>query len=173
MALTKTQKTKVIKELKENIDKQKSVIFVDFANLKSKNFFDLRKKLRKEDCALKVAKKTLLKVALKGHKIPIWGAIKDNIPGQLALIFEFDEKNEASKIVYGFSRENTNLKILGGLFKNNYKTSEEVVTLAKLPSRQIILGQLVGAISSPIANFVYVLKGNVKGLVCALSAIKK
>ena len=171
MALTKIQKKKIIEDLKEKLSKQKSVVFVDFSGLNSKEIFDLRNKLKKADGLLKVAKKTLLEIAFKKSKIPIWEKIKE-IPGQLALILGFKEGYEFSKIAYEFSQENKNLKILGGFFENDLKDAEEVITLAKLPSREELLANLVGSIAAPISNFNNILKANIKGLIYIIKQIK-
>ena len=63
MALTKKQKTKQVDNIKEKISKQKSVIFVDFAKVPSKDLFSLRKALKDAGCNLKIAKKTLARIA--------------------------------------------------------------------------------------------------------------
>ena len=173
MALTRGQKQNIVEDLKEKIDKQKSIVFVDFSGINSKEIFELRGKLKKAGCLLKVAKKTLLKIAFGKYKIPFWKKMKENIPGQMALIFGFEEENESPKITYEFSKENKNLKILGGFFEDNFKGTEEVITLAKLPSRQELLGKLVGTISTPISNFANVLRGNLINLVFVLKEIKK
>lgn len=173
MALTKLQKEKVIEDLKEKIAEQKSIVFVDFSGLNSKETFDLRDKLKKAGCLLKIAKKTLLRVALEKCKIPIWREVHKNIPGQLALVFGFKEGYESSKITYEFSKENKNLKILGGFLENNFKQVEEVIILAQLPTRPELLGSLIRSVTAPVSNFTNVLRGNLQNLVYLLSEIKK
>jgi len=172
MPLTREQKQNAIEDLKEKINKQKSIVFVDFSGINSKQNFELRDKLKEAGCLFKVVKKTLLKIAFEKCKIPFWQKMKEDIPGQIALIFGFEEENESPKITYEFLKENKNLKILGGLFENNFKDTEEVITLAKLPSRQELLGKLTGTISAPISNFVSVLRGNIKGLITVLTKVK-
>ncbi len=65
MAKTKEQKKQTLQELKDNIDRQKTIMFVDFTGLKVKDMFDLRKRLKKAASELKVAKKTLIKLVLE------------------------------------------------------------------------------------------------------------
>lgn len=172
MPLTRKQKQNAIEDLKEKINKQKSIVFVDFSGINSKQDFDLRGKLKKAGCLFKVVKKTLLKITFDKCKIPFCQKMKEDIPGQIALIFGFEEGNESPKITYEFSKKNKNLKILGGFFENNFKNAEEVIILAKLPSRQELLGKLTGTISAPLSNFVNVLRGNMKGLIYVLTKIK-
>jgi len=170
MAKTKEQKKKTLEDLKEKIKKQKTIIFVDFAGLKVEGMSDLRKRLKRVDGQLKVAKKTLIKLALKdsGLKTEV-----DELKGEIGMVFGYKDEIAPAKAIYQFSKENVNLKILGGFFENKFKSAEDFISFAQLPSRQELLARLTGSISAPVSNFVRVLEGNLKGLVCALSAIKK
>ena len=180
MAKTKEQKESIIKNIKENIEKQKSIVFVDFAEVDSKSLATLREDLKNSDCLLMIVKKTLLKKTFqflqeKGTwKEQAAGIINtiDGIKGHLALVFGFGDEVAPAKICYGFSKENKNLEILGGILNYRLLNQEEVIELAKLPSRNDLLSRLVYTIKSPIFGFVNVLNGNIKGLIYALNAIK-
>ncbi len=63
MELTKEKKQDSIKKLKEKISKQKSLVFADFSNVSSKDFFELRKELKEAGCSLNIGKKTLIRIA--------------------------------------------------------------------------------------------------------------
>jgi len=181
MALTKEQKTKQIKALKEKISKQKSVIFVDFSKVPSKDMFGLRKSLKEAGCNLKIAKKTLIRIAFGQSNISFWNKIKSIIPGQLALVFGIEDEIAPARISNKFAKEHENFKILGGIFPAQggpasgweFIEKDKVLALANLPSREELLGKMVGAIASPLSGFVTVLQGNIKGLVIILSKIKK
>lgn len=170
MAISREKKKKIIENLKEKIAKQKAMIFVDFTGLKMKDIFNLRKKLKTVDAQLKVAKKTLTQLALKESKLKI--DIKE-LKGEIALVFGFKDEISPAKIVWQFAELNPNLKILGGLIENKFFETEKIIEIAKLPTREELLVKLVGSISAPISNFVNVLQGNIKGLICVLSSIKK
>ena len=169
MALTKEQKKKIIEELKENILKQKAIIFVDFSGLKTRSLSNLRKELKTSESQLKVAKKTLTKIAFEksGLKIGL-----ENLKGELALVFCYKEAISPSKILWRFSQENPNLKILGGILEGEFTEGEKIIELAKLPERKELLRQLVNSVSAPISNFVNVLQGNIKGLIYVLAKVK-
>src|SRR5258706_14673926 len=92
MALTKEKKQTSLKALKEKISKQKSVIFADFSKVNSKDLFSLRKKLKEAGCALKVGKKTLIRIAFGQSGISYWNKIKASVPGQLALVFVIEDE---------------------------------------------------------------------------------
>ncbi|MBZ9578516.1 50S ribosomal protein L10 [Patescibacteria group bacterium] len=172
MALTKTQKEKIIEDLKEKIEKQKITIFVNFTGLKVTDLFELRKKLKLANCQLKVAKKTLLNLVLKDYNAALFREVA-KLKGQMAVIFGFKETISPAKITYQFSLENPNLKILGGYFEERFRESGEIITLAQLPTRDELLARLVRDVSALISNFVNILEGNLKGLIFILSAIKK
>ena len=172
MPKTKTEKQKIIEGLEKKIKTQKSIIFVDFSNLDSKSLFDLRERLEESKCLLQVAKKTLLEKTLeKLGKKTLAEKIKQ-IKTQLALVFGLEDEIVPAKVCYQFSQENENLKILGGVFNEEFLEKEKVIELAQLPSKQELLSRFIGSLKSPISNIKNVLEGNIKGLICVLDAIK-
>jgi len=172
MPLTRQQKQEIINDLKEKISCQKAMVFVDFTGLKVKNLSDLRKKLRESNSLIKVSKKTLLKIALEDFNSSLVQKIGE-LKGELGIIFGFGDEILPAKTVYNFSLENKNLKVLGGFFEGKFIEKEVVIELAQIPTKEELLVRLVGSVSAPISNFINVLQGNIKGLVCVLSAIKK
>jgi len=169
MVKTKEEKKKILEELKEKISKQKVTIFVDFTGLKMKDIFDLRKKLKMVDSQLKVTKKTLAQIAF--NKSGLKTEIK-KLKGEIALIFGLKDEISPAKIIFQFSQINPNLKILGGFLENKFVEAEKIVELAKLPTREELLGKLVGSISAPVSNLINVLQGNLRNLVSILSQLK-
>jgi large subunit ribosomal protein L10 len=157
MALTKVQKTKQIDSVKESVAKQKSVIFVDFSKVPSKEMFSLRKSLKENGCNLKIAKKTLVRVAFGQSNISFWNKIKSSIPGQLALVFGMEDEIAPARIANKFSKTQENLKILGGIFEQRFIDREKVLMLANLPTRNELLGRMVGSLASSMTSFVRVL----------------
>ncbi len=173
MAKSKQEKSKIIEDLKEKLTEQKSVILVDFSGVNSKILFQLKKEFKKTKGFFQVVKKTLLKKALDSLKKKDLSEKIENIEGQLALAYGFADEMLPAKICYNFSKENENLKILGGIFDNEFVVREKVIELAQLPSREELLARLTGSLQNSLSSFVNVLQGNIKGLVCALNAIKE
>ena len=157
MALTKVQKTKQIDSIKEKVSKQKSIIFVDFSKVPSKDLFSLRKSLKEAGCDLKVAKKTLVRIAFGQSNISFWNKIKASIPGQLALVLGIKDEIAPARISNTFAKTQENFKILGGIFEKRFIDKERVLFLANIPPRDELLSRLVGSLSSSIASFVRVL----------------
>jgi len=157
MALTKEQKTKQVNDIKEKVANQKSMVFVDFNKVPSKDMFELRKNLKAEGCNLKIAKKTLVRVAFGQSNISFWNKIKSSIPGQLALVLGIEDEIAPARIANKFAKDHTSFKILGGIFENRFIEKEKVLVLANLPSRNELLSRLVGSLSSSMTSFVRVL----------------
>jgi len=157
MALTKEKKKQSLEAIKEKIAKQKSVIFVDFSKVDSAQLFNLRKTLKEAGCALKVGKKTLIRIAFGQSGISYWSKISKSIPGQLALVFGLEDEIAPARLSNQFAKTNENFKILGGIFENRFIDREKVIALGNLPSRNELLGRLVGSMSSSMANFARVL----------------
>jgi len=157
MALTKEQKIKQIGDIKENISGQKSMVFVDFAKVSSADMFKYRKSLKEAGCKLKIAKKTLIRIALGQSGFSFWQKIKEGIPGQLAIVFGFEDEIAPARISNQFAKDHESFSILCGIFENRFAGKDKVLALANLPSRSELLGRMVGSISSSTTKFVRVL----------------
>ena len=169
MAKSKEQKQEALKNLKEKVADQQTLMLVDFTGLNVSDMFDLRTKLKKQGGEIKVAKKTLIKLALKENKLQMDEKI---LEGEIALVFGYEDEIAPAKIVYEAVKGNQPLKILGGFSKSEFKDAEYFIALAQLPSREELLGQLVGSMSAPVSNFVRALQYNIKGLLQVLIQIK-
>ncbi len=157
MALTKEQKTKQIADIKAKVANQKAMVFVDFAKVPSKDMFSLRKTLKEAGCNLKIAKKTLVRIAFGQSNISYWNKIKASIPGQLALVLGIEDEIAPARIANKFAKDHENFKILGGIFENRYIEKARVLELASIPPRNELLGRLVGSLASSMTSFVRVL----------------
>ncbi len=172
MALTKEKKQKVVKDLEEKIEKQKSMVFADFSGVKVKDLSELRKEMRNKDCEFKAAKKTLLKVAFDNKKIEV----PQGLEGEIAVGFGYKDPFAPFKILNDFSKRNEVLKILGAMVMSpsgsmDFFESEKVITIAELPTKDELIAKMIWSLKSPLSGFVNVLQGNLRGLVLVLSQI--
>lgn len=164
MAITKKQKSEIIDKVKEIVAKGKSIVFVNFHGLTVAGVNELRRNLRAKDVGYYVAKKTLIKRAFYGA--PITGVLPE-LDGEVAVAYLSGQDGEdvlaPVKEIYDFHKKNTEvIKIIGGVFEGAYAEAEKMLALAKIPGREVLLGQFVNVINSPI-----------QGLVIALDAIAK
>ena len=167
--LTKKQKQELVEELGKKIQTVKSVVFADYKGLKVSDLKELRRKLKESQAELKVAKKTLIDLALQ--KADVRDAVSKTMSGQISLVFGSQDEVSAAKILHNFSKKNEGLKILGAILEGKFLDQPQALALAKVPSREQSLGQLVGTINAPLQNFVSVLQGNLRSLVFVLSQI--
>ncbi|MFC1612948.1 50S ribosomal protein L10 [Patescibacteria group bacterium] len=171
MPKSKTKKQEILKEYVEKLDNQKSTVIVNFSGLSVKDIEILRKECRKNKVSYFVAKKTLLKLALKEKGIDI--SNMDDIDNNIGVAFGEDEVGPA-KVVYDFFEEHKEkINITSGILENKIITAEEIKSLAKLPCKEALLAKLVGTIQAPVSGFVNVLNGNIRGLVQVLNGIKE
>lgn len=167
---TKNQKKEIVKDMASKAKEAKSVVFSDFKGVKVKDLTQLKKELRKEGVDFKVAKKTLINIAFKEAGIEI---DTRKMEGQVAVSISSQDEVAAAKIIEKFAKTNQNLKILGGILESKFMSIEQVKALAKLPSKEELLGKLVGTIQAPISGFVNVCAGNIRGLVQVLKGISE
>lgn len=166
--LTRDQKAELVKETTQKIGESKSVVFVDYKGLGVADTEELKKQLRAEQVEYRVIKKKLLLRAAAESRVDVDPTL---LEGQLAVAFSLADEVSAAKVIATFAKDRKDLKILGGILGDNVMLTENVKALAKLPSKEELLGKLVGTIKAPLNGFVQVLNGNTRGLVQALKAI--
>jgi large subunit ribosomal protein L10 len=169
MPKTKEQKASITKDLTDYFARQKSVVFIDFRGLGNKAIVGIRGEIRKEALEYKVAKKTLLRRALKDAGLPELPYLE----GEIAVVFGFSDEVAPARLLHGLAKTNDKLKVLGGILENAFIGKDEVVALAKIPSKQELFARLVGTINAPVQNFVYVLNGNIGNFVRVLQALSQ
>lgn len=176
MAKTKEQKEETMKKLVDNFGKAKAAVFVNFDGLTVSDIQDFRRLCRENGLEYFVAKKTLLKLALEKNKL----SEVDITPYKrgVGTIFGFEDEVAPAQIAHKFAKDHEALTLLGGVMMVNPEgernvDTEAVQVLAKLPSKDALLGRLVGSINAPVSGFVNVLAGNIRSLVNVLGAIKE
>lgn len=168
--LTKDRKKEIVQSTEELLEKQKVLFFSKFGGIGVNKLAEFRRELRKVGGEFKVIRKTLLQRALQSKSI---NANVLDLPGEVGVIFGYESEVDPAKAAVKFKKENQTFEILAGVLNGNTMKGADVIALAKLPTREQLLGQLVGVLQAPIANFQGVLSGNVRGLVTVLSELSK
>jgi len=167
--LTKAQKEEILKELEENMNRNKVLVMADYRGLSAKDMISLKKEIKEAEGKVQVAKKTLLNIILRNNGIDF-----DTRSFSGPLIFAFGpEETSVPKKIWNFTRKNDKLKIEGAVLENKVLSSDETVALAKLPSREELLAKVVGTIQAPVSGFVHVLSGTLGSLVNVLKAVSE
>ena len=153
---TKAQKTEKVKENIENIGESKTLIFSDYKGTKVNDLNSFRKVLMELGAKFEVIKKRLLRVAFEEKKLDF---DPETLEGQLGVIFTDKPVEEIAGAVYKFASGSKTFKISGGfqVGENKFLSGEEVEMIGKLPSREVLIAQVVGTIAAPIRAFLYVL----------------
>ncbi len=150
MALTKTQKQDLFAKVDEAVKGSKSVVFVNFHKLPVSEGTKVRRALRTSGVSYIVAKKTVTKKVLEKQSLK--GTMPE-LPGELALAYS-DDLMASAREVYKFEKElEKKISIMGGIFDGVYQTREEMMAIATIPGREVLLGMFLNVINSPIQGF--------------------
>lgn len=170
MPLNRKQKQNILKDLADKFSRAKAAILVDFNKLSVSKTMELRRLLKQLGAEYKVSKKTLINRILKSGDYK--GVDLDELKAQVGIVFSYDDPVPAASSIFKFSKVNEALKILGGFLNYHWQDKDRIVALAKLPAREILLGQVVGTIAAPLSGLVNALSGNMRNLVNILNNIK-
>jgi large subunit ribosomal protein L10 len=172
MPVTRQKKEEMLKELIDKFKRAESVVFAQNKGLTVNEVQELRGNLRAKNADMKVAKKTLMKIAAKeaGYDQEIPNEFMD---GAVGAVFSYDDIVSGAKEVYDYAKKHDALALLGGLLEGRIMSLEEANTLATIPSKEELLTKLVYVLKSPISGFHGALNNTLGGFVRALDAIAK
>lgn len=153
MAVTKAEKKEILSSLGKVAKEKPTHVFVGFTKLTVANDIEMRRKLRAEGVSYKVAKKSLISKAMK--EAGFAGELPE-MPGQIALVS--GDETAPARALFEFQKKfDKKLTILGGVFESAFLNKEAMNEIAAIPSRQVLLGQFVNLLNSPIQRFVVAL----------------
>lgn len=162
------KKIDTVTELTGKVAKAKSIVLADYRGIKHKQLEDLRKTLKKSDAEFTVTKNTLFKRALGDKAQSLEGELKDATG---ALFAYADEVAPLKELLKFFKAAGAGIT-KGGLLGSSVLSEAEVTRLASLPTRDMLLGRLVGQLNGPIQGLHYALNWNINKLVWALNSVK-
>ena len=167
MPLTRTQKQGLITGYLDKLHASKATLITDYRGLTVGDITRLRRQLREVGCTLQVTKNTLLAIALRDAGMPV---PEELLKGPIAVGFCSQEPTTAAKILNDFVKESKILTIRGGLMGNTVLDSENVVALATLPPREILLSRLLASLQGPAGTIVGLLEAPMRQLVYVLQS---
>ncbi len=155
--LSKQQKHETVKKLTRILKESKQIVISDFAGLTMVEITELRRGLKKQGISYQAVKKTLLELAwrasgkpqldLSGHK------------GSAAVSYSQGDPVMIAKGLHGFAKATKKLSILGGFLMGELAAKEKIAALAQIPSREVLLAQILQLILSPVSGLARVLDG--------------
>ncbi len=144
------QKKEEVTKLANKIKEAKLVLLTDYRGINVEDVTGLRAELRKTNSEYTVIKNNITKRALAEAGIE---GLEEKLVGPTAVIMSNEDYLEPSKVIYKFAKDNEYYKIKGGVIEGKVMTAEEIITLAKLPSKETLLSMLAGALLSNISKF--------------------
>ena len=153
------QKKEEVSALAAKMKEAKLILLTEYRGINVTDDTTLRKDLRNANATYSVIKNNITRRALS--EVGIEG-LEDKLEGPVAVVMSSEDYLEPSKVIYNFTKENEYYKIKGGVIDGKVMTAEEIITLAKLPSRETLLSMLAGA-----------LLGNISKIAVALNEVKK
>ena len=170
--MNKEQKATAVAELREKFMRAKLAIVTECVGLPVNQMTALRKQLRGAKAEFKVVKNTIAARAVEGTSL---AEVKPHFKGQLALTIGYEDPVLPAKILRDFiktEKRAANLKMVLGVLEGKLLQSAQLVEVASLPSKQVLLAQMVSTLHAPLRGLVSVLSGLLRGLVGVLVAIQ-
>ncbi len=170
--MVKDANVAIVNEITDKFANNSAAFFVQYHGLPVAVITEFRAKLKAVGAEMKVYKNTFSLIALRSARQVVAGQVEPILKGPTAVIFADKDVVSAAKIVAELSKKNEVAQIKCGILDSSFLSTTAVKELATLPSREVLISQLLSLFNSPITGFVNVLQGNVRQLVYALSAIK-
>ncbi len=149
------QKKQVVSDIAEKIKSAKSVVLVEYKGLTVEKVTELRNKCREAGVEYKVYKNTLMRFAFKELGYEDFNV---NLEGPNAIALSFNDEVSAAKVTNDFAKTSNNtLTLKAGIAEGKIMNAAEVVALANVPTREVLLGQLAGVLQGNIRNLAYML----------------
>ena len=167
--MNREQKAVAIEEIAAHIDESHAIFAVDYRGISVPQVAELRAKLRDADATFTVVKNSLTERAADQAGAE---TLKDYLAGPTALTFVRGDAATAAKAIADYARITQLLPFKGGVMDGDSLDIEQLRSLSRLPSRQVLYGQLVGVVASPVGGLVRTLSALVGGLASALGQVR-
>jgi len=167
LAISRERKKELVQQYVERLSQSQGVILADYRGLRVAEMEQLRRAARESGGALQVVKNRLLKLALAemGLSLP-----DEWLQGPTLVAFCTDEMPATAKAMVDFAKDVPALVIKGGLLEGSLLSSEQIKDLANLPSREMLLAQVLGTINAPASQVAGVVANGIRQVLNLLQA---
>lgn len=159
-------------KLQERFEQAKCAIIAEYRGMTVQEMTNLRVNLRKVKADFKVVKNRIAKKALESHKDGK-ELMAPHLRGPVGVALLYGDPAQAAKVVLDFEKDNPNFKVVTALVDKGMFTPEQLKAISNLPTKEVMLGQIVGLLVSPHRGLVTVLSGVSRNLVQVINAIKE
>lgn len=147
----KEEVTKLANDMKE----AKLILLTEYIGITVEDDTKLRKELRESNSTYKIIKNNITKRALEECG---YSDLTNQLVGPVSVLLNNEDYLAPAKIIYKFGKDHEFFKIKGGIIEGKVMTADEIITLAKLPSREDLLSMLAGALLGNITKFAVALE---------------
>ncbi len=148
-------KQPIVQAIADEVNGAASVVLVDHRGLTVAQDTELRKQLREAGIIYKVCKNTMMKRAFEGTEFE---GLSAYLEGPSAMAVSKDDATAAARILSNFAKDAKALELKAGVVEGTVYDQAQLVEVAKIPSREVLISRLLGSMQSPIANFARVIK---------------
>ena len=151
MAVTRAEKVVLLQELTDKLKQSSSVMFAHYIGMNVTDVSELRRKLKESKAEMKVAKKTLMRLATKDAGLP--EVHEDTLDGPVACIFSFDDPLTGAQVAFAFAKTHPQVKLIGGIFEGKVMSADQALAFAKIPGRKQLLAIFMCMLRTPLQQF--------------------
>ena len=163
-----TEKAAVVDEVKTKVDESSAAVVAEYRGMTVAQISTLRRSLKESGAEFKVFKNTLVKRAIAGTESEPMGEF---LQGPTAIAFVSGDVSAVAKKLRDFSKEVPTLVVKGGVLEGKAITVKDILALADLPSREVLLSQFAGLLASPMRQMAGLIKAVPQNLAYGLSAL--
>ena len=168
--MPKEDKTKVVEELKDKFSRSKSFFLTDFTGLNVEEITGLRKDFRAQKIEYRVAKNTLIKLVAKDLSLD---QMTEHLEGPTGIAFGYDDPVTPAKVLYEVNKKLSKPRIKIFWVEGKFFKGDEIEKLAKLPSRELLLAQIIASLDSGMRNLIGTLEAILREFVGTVDALTK
>lgn len=165
----KTLKAESVADLTARLKASSTAVLADYRGMTVGQMRDLRSKLRDGGIEMVVVKNTLARRAAKAAG---YEPLSTQLVGPIAMLFAAEDVSGPARILNDYIRANRKMVIKGGLLEGQVINADSVVELADLPSREVLLSRLLGAMQAPLGNLASVLQAPLSKFARTLDAVR-
>jgi large subunit ribosomal protein L10 len=166
----KAYRDKMVQTIKDGVSKNNVVVVVNFKKISSSDLSSLRKTLRSKKAKMCASRNSLVQVAFKGTE---YTSLTDGLDGQTAVIFSSADPAEVAKALVEFSKKNESFVFCGGVLDKSLLTKDDIKRISSLPSREVLIAQLLGTLQSPMTRLARALNGKTTELILILKQLSE
>jgi len=170
LAISKEKKKELVASYAEKFGRSKAILAADYRGLSVAQIGKLRNELRGQACEFLVAKNTLARLALEEAKLPALDGLSE---GPTAVGICYEDAAAPAKTLADLAADLDEIfQLKGGLLRGKAISAADIVALSKLPSREVLLAQLLGNMQAPVGGLARTLQGVIQGFANVVNARK-